>query len=180
MRALLRVGCGALVLAAKADEYTRWKRFCAEAGRERDLRRIGPGSNLKCDILNYELTRPEGSVVAAAQFLDTLLAVSSRQQARGDEAFWMYFGQRIIRHAISLVWLAKQRASVLDPHKVVTSAPNSLDEAQSEQWRKTSFCAECLLDAGAKSEVLSQTDLGFTAEFWLSEWAHLSETKPAR
>lgn len=174
-RALLREGAGFLVLCAKPDECARWGRLCQEAGRGADLRRIGPGSPLKCDILNYTLSHPDSSVEDAAQLLDTLVDVANRKGAQGDEQFWLLFLQRIIRQMISLVWLGKQRASISDLYRVITSAPSSPEEVGSAEWRRSSFCAECLFDAAAKAEVLPQQDLGLCASFFTQEWPRLSE-----
>lgn len=170
-RALLNEGAGFCVLTAKPDEYARWERLCKDTGRE--IVRIGPNSPLRCDVLNYEMSLPEASVESAAQLLDTLLQVANRKGAgQGDEQFWMLFLQKIMRWMITLVWLAKRECSISDLYRVITSAPNSTEEAASPEWRKSSYCAECLIEAVGRE---ATQELGLCVAFWSEEWPRLSE-----
>ncbi len=173
-RALLREGAGFCVLTAKADEYERWERLCKETGRE--CFRMGPGSPLKCDILNYELNRPEATVEDAAQLLDTLLTVANRKSsAQGDEQFWLLFLQKIIRWLITAVWLGKQRCSMTDLYRAITSAPTCPDDVINPDWRGSSFLAGCLMEAASKVDSVPHPDLGLCIAFWSEEWPRLSE-----
>lgn len=168
---LLRTGAGFCVLCAKPDEFQRWAGYCE--GLDRPVIRFAPGTDAKCDLLSYELAHGEATVEAAAQLLDILVQVSSRNNSgQGDEPFWALFAAKIFRRAISTVWLGKGTCSLSDVYKLICSAPEAPDQLKSDEWRKSSFCAECLIEGSQKHQ---NRDMELCADFWLGEWPHLSD-----
>lgn len=173
---LLQAGAGFLVLAVKPDEYARWKGYCQATGRE--CIRFAPGSGFCCDLLDYELSHGEATVEAAAGLLDILVEVSSRQSAgQGDERFWSLFAQKIFRRAIATIWYASGHCSLTSVYRLITSAPESLDQVQDAGWRQRSYCAESILKAAQRMAANPSIthEVNLCGDFWLTEWPNLSD-----
>lgn len=169
---LLKHGAGFCVLCAKPDEFQRWAGYCE--GLDRPVIRFAPGTEAKCDLLAYELAHGEATVEAAAQLLDMLVEVASRTgSGQGDEPFWALFAQKIFRRAIATVWLAKGTCSLSDVYKLIVSAPESVKQAISDDWQKTSFCAECVNELHTRHG--DTGDAKLCRDFWAVEWPNLSE-----
>lgn len=159
-------------LTAKTDEYARAQRLCAEAGRLNDLIRVAPGQGWICDPLDVELRSEGGSVQSAAHLLDLLVELTSREgSGQGDEKFWRISFETHFYHSIAAVWLATGRASITEVYRLVTSAPNSLEEFSDPRWRQRSYCARCLLKAAERH---CSHELDLCLEYWWS-YANLSE-----
>lgn len=173
-RALLMQGAGFCVMCAKADEYARWQRLCEQTGRAADLVRFAPGSGVCCDLLNAELSHPQGTVEAAAQLLALLLEIESTQgEGRGDEAYWRLASEKHIRRAIHCVWKAHGKCSLTDVYRFVVSAADGPEKVADPEWRKESFCAQCVYLMGSRHP--SDFDVGLTGDYWLVEWPALSD-----
>ena len=173
---LLRLGAGFCVLCAKPDEYSRWERYCQIAGRSGDLVRFAPGTNAACDLLGCELSHADASVEAAAQLLDIIVQVSSRNNAgHGEEPFWALFSAKIFRRAIGAIWLGRGNCSLRDIHRLLVSAPTSVKVADEfrREWQKSSFCWEVLEEGKVKCPTNGDFDL--CGSFWLNEWPSLSD-----
>jgi len=170
---LLRQGAGVLWLTAKVDEAERARRIVGDCGRMDDFIRVAPASGFVCDPLQVELASDGGSVQSAAQLLDLIVELTSRESAgRGDEKFWSLSFQTHFYFAISAVWLAKRRATIPEVYRLIVSGPNSSEEVNSPEWRRSSFCAECLLEAADRTSGL---ELELCLQYWLETWARLSD-----
>jgi hypothetical protein len=178
IRGLLRQGgggggAGALWLTAKVDEAQRARRIVAECGRLGDFIHVCPGSGWVCDPLEVELMSQGGSVQSATQLLELIIELSNRESAgRGDEKFWSLSFQTHFYFAVSAVYLAKGRATIPEVYRLIASGPNSIEEVNSPQWRQSSFCAQCLLEAAESS---SSMELELCLNYWLETWARLSD-----
>jgi hypothetical protein len=58
---------------------------------------------------------------------------------------------------------------------VIMSAPQSMEEASSEDWKKNSFCAKCLKVATSKKTPENEADLEHTKRYWLREFPALGD-----
>jgi hypothetical protein len=173
-RFLLEKGAGFCVLTAKPDEYSRWVRLCEQTGRSADLVRFSPDSGVRCDLLNTELSHPEGTVAAASAMLAMLVEVESRQaEGHGDEQFWRLACEKHFRRAIHAIWKGKGRCSLTDVYRFIVSAPADPAQVKSAEWRGSSYCAECLRSLGERCS--SDYDAIMTGEYWLVEWPQLAE-----
>jgi hypothetical protein len=173
IRGLLHQGAGVLWLTAKVDEAERARRIVRECGRIKDFVRVAPGSGYVCDPLEVELRSAGGSVQSAAQLLNLIVELTSRESTgHGDEKFWSLSFETHFYFAISAVWLAKGRATIPEVFRLIVSGPNSKEEVDSPEWRRSSFCAECLLEAAERTSSL-ELELGL--QYWLETWARLSE-----
>jgi hypothetical protein len=171
---LLLQGAGFCVLCAKPDEYARWHRYCELTGRLEDLVRFAPGTSAACDLMGCELAHADASVEAAAQLLDIIIQVSSRNSSgKGEEPFWALFAAKMFRRAIGAVWLGKGKCSLRDIHRFVVSAPSSVQQLTSKEWQEKSFCWE-VLEAG-KVRCPDDGDFELCGSFWLNEWPSLGD-----
>ncbi|MBL9084248.1 MAG: type IV secretory system conjugative DNA transfer family protein [Planctomycetales bacterium] len=181
-RAFLRAGYGGLFLTAKPEDTATYQRYCAEAGRLDDLSIFGVGRPLRYNALDAELRRRDagaGLTENVVALLTTLLEVSERNSGDGDRedsGYWKRVNRQLLRNTVDLLVMAKNRLSVPELYKLVVSAPTSRQQVGSDDWRRGSFCYECLKEADAKDGSRRQRDdLELVSTFFLSEWANLSE-----
>jgi hypothetical protein len=177
VRGLLREGCGFLWLCAKPDEYARAERLCEQAGRLSDLVRFAPGCPHRLDVLDTEI-RATGLVEAGAQLLDGLLRLASRSSRNGgsEDVFWQRLAARIIRQAITVVFLATGGCSVGDISEVVTSAPTTEEEYESDAFAENSLCVRLIHHAaGLDLTATERRDLEHAARFLLVEFRRLAD-----
>ncbi|KAA0214958.1 MAG: hypothetical protein EDM82_08425 [Cyanobacteria bacterium CYA] len=180
-RSLVRLGCGGLVLTVK-NELPMWQRLCTEEGRGGDLVAFGPQNHWRFDPVAFEVEREgpgAGQVENVVHLLARLVDFSSRDRSQGgrdNEPYWRNACLRLLRSGVGLLILATGRVSVLDLYRLVISAPQSLDDVRSEQWRSTSRCFRLLTEAEQRPRTPSQSaDLEIIADYWLVEFPALSE-----
>jgi hypothetical protein len=82
----------------------------------------------------------------------------------------------MLTNAIDSLAMAKKSVSVPNIYGLITSAPNSIEEARDPAWRKTSFCWECLMQASQieKNEERLK-DLDLAATYWLMSYPRLND-----
>lgn len=180
-RALVRLGCGGVVLSVK-EERTMWEKVCADEGRSDDLVIFNPQNSWRFDPISHEAERSgRGAAMTEVivQILTTLVDFASRdrnQGSRENEAYWRNSCMRLLRSATDLLLLAGRRVTVRDLYRVVISAPQSLDDVASDKWRQPSFCFENLALADKRSKSAAQTaDFEIVADYFLKEFPALSD-----
>lgn len=175
--ALLRTAkAGLLVNCAKSDEIALWEDYAAATGRRADLRVIRPGGPWRFNPVSYELAR-EGTVSSAENvvgLLEAILECADRQGgsggARDDEAYWRRSTKQLIRNFVDLQILATGTVTIDALYRAVISAPQSLDDVRSEEWRKSSFCFHLLSEADRRSKSTAQAqDFALVADYVLCE-----------
>ncbi|GMU37836.1 MAG: TraM recognition domain-containing protein [Phycisphaerae bacterium] len=172
---------GLLVCCAKSSEVELWEEYCAATGRTADLRVIRPGGPWRFNPVSYELAR-EGAVGAAENvvgLLEAILECADRQGdsggARDDEAYWRRSTKQLVRNFVDLQILATGTVTIDALYRAVISAPQSLDEVRSEQWRNSSFCFKLLTEADKRTKSSSQEqDFALVADYVLCEFCTLS------
>jgi type IV secretory pathway TraG/TraD family ATPase VirD4 len=79
-------------------------------------------------------------------------------------------------NATDLLIMARGRLSVTDLYRLVTSAATSQEQWKSDEWRKSSFCFQCLREADAKPKTpVQEADFGLVADYFAIEWVNLSD-----
>lgn len=181
-RAFLRAGYGGLFLTAKPDDTATYTKYCDETGRSSDLIVFGVNGPYRYNPLDAELRRRDagaGLTENVVALLTTLLEVSERNSGEGDRddsGFWKRTNRQLLRNAVDLLVMAKNRLSVPELYKLVVSAPTSLQQVASADWQAGSFCYQCLREADAKQgSARERGDLELVSAFFLLEWANLSE-----
>lgn len=126
----LKSGFGGVVLTGKINEVDQWKRYAKMTGREKDLIIIEEGSEYQFNPLQYEVQRP-GKGAGDAMNLTKLVrdiyemghSFSSGSGGGGNnEKFWDDAVERFIKHAITLLILAKEEVSIFNLRKLLIDA----------------------------------------------------------
>ena len=181
LMACLRAGCGALLLTVKPGDREFYERLIQKTGRSSDLIQFGPGHGQTYNFLDAELSRTDrgaGHVANLVRLFSTVIELADRGQrggGRDEESYWKRTNQQLLTNALELLVQAKGRITIPDLHRLVVSAPTSNEQLQSETWRKTSFCFECLREADANSTGHYQRDLRLATDFFCLEWPNLSD-----
>lgn len=182
--AMLRAGFGGLILTAKPDERALWERYIREAGRaEDDLVVFGPEQPWRFNFLDYELNRPGragGLVENVVNVLSGVLEVAARDGGSGDGreegGYWRRAGRQMCRCAVSTLALAKGRITVSDLQRLVVSAPTSLEQVRSPQWKESSACYRWLMEADKRvKSPQEKEDFELNADYWLCEFPAMAE-----
>jgi hypothetical protein len=182
-QAFLRTGLGGLVLTAKADERAQWEEYARETGRAGDLLVFGADASLRFNPLDYELNRKgEGAGLTenVVNLFLTILEVADRGSSGGggreEPGFWNLMRGQAIRNPIDLLSTARGRITIPDMRQVLISAPTSLEQKASAEWRARSLCYQCLSEAYQRPKSnRQQADLEIVADYFLFEYPTLAE-----
>lgn len=181
---MLEAGFGGLVLTAKADERKVWEEYCREAGRLNDLVIFGPlAQPPRFNFLDHEMTRKgagAGLTENVVSLLTTVLEVAERESGKGggreDEGFFKRANRQLCRNVVDLLALAHGRITVPDLYRVAISAPTSLEQKQSAEWKASSFCYHCLQKADKVPKSTRQlADFEIVADYFLVEFPAMGE-----
>lgn len=181
--AMLDAGFGGLVLTAKADERRVWEDYCRETNRSGDLMVFGPKEPPRFNFLDHELNRKgEGAGLTEniVNLFSTVLEVAERNSAGGggrdDEGYWKRANRQLVRNAVDLLAMAKGRVSIPELYRLVVSAPTSFAQLQSDEWKRQSFCYQCLREADKHEKTERQrSDFQIVADYFLLEFPGLSD-----
>jgi hypothetical protein len=180
-RAFLRAGFGGIFLTAKPEDRDVYLRYCREENRLGDVLLFGPDHALKYNFIDAELHRTDaggGIVENLTMLLATILEINDRKGSSGrdEEGFWRRATLQLSHEAISLLVLAKGKVTIPDLYRLVVSAPVSVEQLRSEDWKRSSFCWQCLTEADARPKTARQlADFELTTSFFMVEWAGLSD-----
>lgn len=177
----LRAGFGGLVLCIKPDERRNWERYCQQAGREDDLIVFDASGRHRYSFLDEEL-RHKGAGAGLTEnivnLFSIILEIADRNGGNGrdSEQYWKRALRQLARNLVDLLVLAHGRVSVPELYRLAASAPTSFEQIHSDNWRRQSFCFECLrtADARAKSDTELQ-DFKLVADYFTSEFPGLSD-----
>lgn len=190
-KAFLRAGFGGLFLTAKREDAATYTRYVQDAGRMDDLLRFSPESDLRFNFIESERARrdraagagggvPSGMVENLTSLLMTATELTERGGARaasgdGGERYFRLEAARLARNGLLALALPDDRITIPDLHRLITSAPLSLDEARSAGWQERSFCFRCLqaADRAPKPEP-TRADFELALSYFLCEWPGLS------
>jgi TraM recognition site of TraD and TraG len=152
-RKFLQHGFGGLVVCFKTDEADLWKSYLKAAGRDKDGLFFSADSEFRFNFLNYEA---ETSGVDFAENLVSLLcdmsSIQRRSEATGSDAhFWLPQKKKLLRNAITLLLMAGEPIQLRTLYRLITDAPNSAIQAESEKWQELSFLYSSLVQAEEKT-----------------------------
>jgi hypothetical protein len=172
----LEQGFGGTVLTAKPDERELWEQYCAATGRE--LTVFGPDSGYFFNFLEYEFARGglgAGLTSNVAELFASIAEINQGKSGGGMEIYWMNALKQLLRRAIDLTTMAMGTLSLPLLLDLIMSAPLSIEEADSEGWKSSSFCAECLREAEEKRTEENGPDFDHTKLYWLREFPGLGD-----
>lgn len=177
-RAFMDANLGGLVLTAKTDEVLTWKNYAKTAQRERDLIIVEPGGPHRFNFLQYELKRPgagAGHTESLVQLFCSVLEAAERKQGQGgNDAYWQRTLKQLLRNSIDLAVMATDDVDLPSLYRIITSAPRTPEEAESEKWRKQSACFTLLEVAAGRVKPDRMPDLELTRDYWLMEFPSLA------
>ncbi len=188
----LNSGMGGLVLAAKGDEADTWAEYCHHAGRSDDLRIVRSDAMHRMNFLDEELRAstalPGGATLNIVALLLNALEVCSRIGSGGGgggggsgggggdgDAFWRNSSRSLITNCVDLLLMAKGKVTVLDIHRVITSAPQSSAQSLDPAWQAESFCFQSLKQASRATLTPERSeDLEIVGSYFLREFPELA------
>lgn len=145
-KAYLSAGFGGLVLCAKVDEAQRWLQYAKECGREKSIIHVHENGDFRFDFLNYEMTREGGG--DPENILDLFVKVVELTQgssmSEGENAYFYESCKALLRSAIYICSEGYGKISLVDIYNIVSSAPTSMDEVNSDKWKAESECYKAL------------------------------------
>lgn len=179
-RAFLSAGFGGLVLCAKKDVLDDWKRYAKETGRDKQLLVFDASGDFVFPFLQYEIERQgEG-----AGYTDNLVrlfttvyeAIDRSINSDGSDPYWTRAMQQLLRNTIDLCMIARGTVSVPLIHDIIISAPKSIAQIDTDEWKNKSLCWKLLLEGHAKElDKWTKYDFDSTASFWLEEYPNLAD-----
>jgi uncharacterized membrane protein YgcG len=174
--AFLRAGLGGIVLAAKPDEVELWIRYARENGRADSLLLFGEEGGF--NFLTYELARQGmagiGSVVECLMRVLEAARLAGASPGRQGDQFWDDATRQLLRNTIPVLYAATGTVSIPDIIRFVASAPNSVEQLQSQDWQDGSFMFQALAAAKRQPVVpIGETDHMQIASYWRYEFAQL-------
>lgn len=183
-KAFLKAGFGGLVLCAKKDELETWQNYAKATGREQSLLVFDASGKYRFPFLQYEVNR-DGEGAGYTENLVRLFttvqeAIERSRSLGGSDPYWVRAMQQLMRNAIDLCMIAKGKVSVPLLRDIVLSAPLSILELDSDEWKEKSSCWKLLLECHAKkyANILDKWtvyDYESTADYWLNEYPNLSD-----
>jgi len=177
-------GFGGLVLTAKNGERQTWEEWANETGRSKDLVIVDRSGDWRFNFLDWEAARPgEGggltiNIVALLDEIGGALAGSSSKSDSGSNRFFVDALHHLNTHLVELVILAGLPLSLTLLRSILTTAPMSGDDLNSEEWRQSSTCAAVLREAelatrNADPEL--RADFEECHDYWRNAFPNLSE-----
>jgi len=143
-RSYLSAGFGGLVLCAKTDEPSLWKRYAAESGRESDVILFGGPEPWKFNFMNYESERPGVGAGLTENLIHLFVEVASigagSGAGRGGDPFWERAMKSLVRNCIDLLTLAGEPVSLHAMSDIIRTAPTEPGCLQSQAWKESSSC----------------------------------------
>ena len=182
-RAMLEAGFGFLVLTAKPDERALWESYAAATGRSDDVIVFSPENKWRFNFLNYEMNRTGvggGLTENVVNLFLEVMEISDRKRGGGGggDSFWKDTLKQLLRSTVDLLSIAQGTVSLEEIHRVIQSAPQTLDDVRSKAWRDTSFCAQLIFKGGEKRKDLDPMragDFELTGRYFLNDFAALNQ-----
>lgn len=179
-RAFLRQGFGGLVLAAKRDEADWWRSLARETGRSGDLLTVDDTGDWRFNFLDYEANRPGGGQTENIVQLFLNAVRIEERGSRNEEGYWQKSLQQLLRNAVELVKTATGTVSLMDLHRVISSAPLTEKEADSEAFYANGLCGQLLVRCARMQrenqlDEMAAGDFQLTKKYWTEEFPRLAE-----
>lgn len=171
--ALMKGGCGGIILCAKPSEADEVRALCARMGRMGSLIEWH-GRNGGFNFLAYALARlgPDGINGVVEYLMRVIEMVRNASPLRGGEgdAFWLDELKRVIRHTLLPVYLATGTLRIADILAFVRGAPTSPDEMGDADWQRRSFFFGTF---SAVAERMSDADGERLMSYWKDDFARM-------
>lgn len=184
-KAFLRNGFGGIVLCAKPDEADNWEQYAKETGRSDSVIRLDGSGRWRFNFLEYEMQRdnipPDVLAANLVSTLQSVVEVVGRASglsagSRGD-IFWEKAAKMFLTMAVDLLYTATGRVKLGDIVDIITTAPQSMDELKSDEWKENSFCNKMLYELFATGGGVNPPDvleIRRLRKFWTRTFPQMS------
>jgi len=180
-RSMLHAGYGGVFFTVKPEDCGVYTQLVRDAGRSDDLVVFSPKHDIRYNFIAGEQQQSSGSVGLAenlAALLMTIVEITERGSSGsgGDnEGYFKLEAARLARNSLLILVLGGETVTMPDLHRLITTAPLSLEQVQSESWRKSSFCFARIKLADKANKAESQrADFDLALTYLLHEWPALS------
>ncbi|MBS0448505.1 MAG: TraM recognition domain-containing protein [Proteobacteria bacterium] len=174
-------GCGGLVLMAKASDCAEWIAACREAGRTDDIVRIAPGTKYGFNILDWISswgTDGDRGPIATVALLEEIASAVDQggSDSGGENAFFAGAHRNKLTNLVMLCQLARLSVSLSAMRELSSSAPETLQQVESDTWRRRSACWQALAEAShlTKGDPAARADFRECRRFHLRDYPSLS------
>ncbi|MBS1724654.1 MAG: TraM recognition domain-containing protein [Armatimonadetes bacterium] len=177
-------GFGGLVLCAKKEERRQWEEWARETGRTPDLIVVDETANWRFNFLDWEAARPgEGggltiNIVALLDEVAGAIAGTTARHETGSTKFFQDALHHMNTNLVDLPIFAGLPVSLPLMRSIVSSAPLSFAEIESEEWQARSACHAILREADHATLLAdpdTRSDFEECRNYWLVEYPALSE-----
>lgn len=154
---LLHYDFGGLVLTAKGEEATLWKKYAENQGRTEQLCIVRPRGAFRFNFLKYIQGLPAekgGSTEDIVTFFYTLLESFSSQSDGGgvtNAAFWERTGKQLLRGIVRLIRYGGGNLDLPTIRAIIREAPRTTKEANSGAFSHSPVFGKLLAAARARS-----------------------------
>jgi hypothetical protein len=180
-RAFLRAGYGGIFLTVKREDRETYTRYVRETGRLDDLLVFSPDQALRYNFIASEMQAASGSAGLVENLTSLLMTVTELGEGGhggggGDnERYFRLEANRLARNGLLALVLGRERVTVPDLHRLITTAPQTPEQVQSQEWQRGSFCFQSLQSADRASKTEAQrADFDLALTYFLNEWPTLS------
>jgi type IV secretory pathway TraG/TraD family ATPase VirD4 len=138
---------GFLILCAKPDECSTWKKYASRTGRENDLIILEAGGDHAYNFFEEEAKANPDTENLIAMFLEVLSITQEKKQS--NDSFWMDATKELMRNGIDLLKASKEKMTLNALCSIIDDAPLSIADADAKEWRENSHCYQAIEKAGA-------------------------------
>lgn len=178
-KAFLEAGFGGLVLCAKKDVLNDWQRYAKETGRDKQVLVFDASGDFVFPFLQYEIEREgegAGYTDNLVRLFTTVYEAIDRSIEGESDPYWTRAMQQLLRNTIDLCMIARGTVSVPLIHDIILSAPTSVAQIDTDDWKNKSLCWKLLLEGHAQQlDEWAKHDFDSTAAFWLEEYPNLAD-----
>ncbi|HVT11815.1 MAG TPA: TraM recognition domain-containing protein [Fimbriimonadaceae bacterium] len=178
-------GFGGLVLAAKPGEVDDWREWAAETGRSDDLIVVDATGQHRFNFLDWESRRPGeggGLTINLVALLDEIAGAIAGSAGGAADSGGNKFFEDALHHMntniVDLPIFAGIPVSLPLMRSIVTTAPQSPQEVESQEWRDRSVCAAIIREADLATKDAPEDirkDFEECRNYWFMEYPALSE-----
>jgi type IV secretory pathway TraG/TraD family ATPase VirD4 len=177
---MLRAGYSFLVTATKPTDVAEWEQLAERSGRTGDLVIVQPDGTHRVNVLDYSY-KAAGRKAANADNLTGLvmrmLSVRDRNRGQPSEPFWVDSAKMAFTNSLDLLAAAGEVISFPNITRILSSLPDTPEQARDPVWQKESFVNAVVDKAVARRDLTTaqQNDLGVALEWALSAWPRIYE-----
>lgn len=168
---------GGLILAAKPEDISMWRKIFADCGREDELIVFSPKGKRRFNFLAF-LSEDGGDTREITHGImtvgETLQSGDGRSQGE-DGDFWRKQNERTIYNAVEIVRGGLGKVTAPDLQRFISTAAYTPEQIATEQWQ-AGFHNQCLKAAHDRpKDVVGNHDWELASDYWLGEFPRMAD-----